>query len=437
MDTALAKRWGLVMYLPDGDTQRSEQDTIKQNHTSRLRLPWVGDGELTKSQKQELRDWKRDRLELTRKDMRQFFRAGFRQVQDPNVVSLQVDWYFYLFLVPSYLDHPLLSHEEALEREVVEPLRPTKQSKIERLFLEKTITWCSKRNELLDAFQRCHLPVSEIPQYQDIRETLQQALSGAQSKLEQCQETLRQIGGPVLSAEGENLMSQEELNALRQDFEPLFQIIEALRQKMADAELAQSKDLECLRRTKIESMSKEIQDFDERVRSEVTTMINQQDGGPYLILRSDAIHACACNLQSSLIELFLEFIPSQEAKQQAINHPDRDGQTPLMVAAAMLDQDDRQYQTCELLLSLGANKSFISPSGHTALGKARMGQLAVSEFNTTFGLPRNSGNLDGIRAMETLLRPLMGPTAADDALLEDNEDTSTDSSMMFEDDDEE
>jgi hypothetical protein len=31
--------------------------------------------------------------------MQQFFRAGFRQVQDPTVVSSE-----YLFLVPSYLD---------------------------------------------------------------------------------------------------------------------------------------------------------------------------------------------------------------------------------------------------------------------------------------------------------------------------------------------
>jgi hypothetical protein len=436
-DTALATRWSLVMYLPIGDTQCSTQDTIKQKHTSRLWSPWVGAGELTDSQEQELRDWKHDRKELTRKDMRQFFRAGFRQVQDPTVVSLQFKLYFYLFLVPSYLDPPLLSHEEAFEREVVEPPRPTEKSRIERLFLEKTIIWCSKRNELVDAFQRCSLPVSENPQYQDMRKPFQQALSEAQSKLEQCQETIRQIEEPVLRAEDGNLLSQQELNELRQAFELLFQSMDPLRQKMADTELAQTNALERLRRTKIECMSKEIRDFDERVRSEVTTMINQQGGGPYLILRSDAIHACACNLQSSLIELLLEFIPSQERKERAINHPDSDGQTPLMVAAAMLDQDDRQYQTCELLLGLGANKSIISPSGYTALGKVRMGQLAVNEFNTTFGLPPSSGNWGGIRAMEALLKPLMGPTAADDALLEDADDESTDGSMIHEDDDEE
>ncbi len=106
------------------------------------------------------------------------------------------------------------------------------------------------------------------------------------------------------------------------------------------------------------------------------------------------------------------------------------GQTPLMFAAAMLDQDDCQYQTCELLLGM-----VISPSGHTALGKARMGQLAVSEYNNTFGLPPNARNLDVIRAMEALLKPLMGPTAADDALLHDDDDESTDGSMMDEDDD--
>jgi hypothetical protein len=102
----------------------------------------------------------------------------------------------------------------------------------------------------------------------------------------------------------------------------------------------------------------------------------------------------------------------------------------------MLNQEDRQYQTCELLLGLGANKSIIYSSGHTALGKARMGQLAVSEYNNAFGLPPNARNLDGIRAMEALLTPLMGPTTADNALLHDDDDKSTDVSMMDEDDEE-
>jgi tRNA A58 N-methylase Trm61 len=93
------------------------------------------------------------------------------------------------------------------------------------------------------------LPVSKNPQYQAIRKTFQQALSRAQFKLEQCQETLRQVEESVMCAKGANLI----------DFEPLVQSMDALRKKLEDTEWTQTNALECLRRsTKTECMSKEI-----------------------------------------------------------------------------------------------------------------------------------------------------------------------------------
>jgi acetoin utilization deacetylase AcuC-like enzyme len=106
-----------------------------------------------------------------------------------------------------------------------------------------------------------------------------------------------------------------------------------------------------------------------------------------------AIHACACfNLHSSWIDMLLEFLPSEQKKQRApVNLPDGSGQAPLMMAAAKLDHSERRYQTCVVLLDLGADKSIVDPFGHTALGKFREGQRAIRDMNgALFGMAPNS-----------------------------------------------
>jgi hypothetical protein len=87
---------------------------------------------------------------------------------------------------------------------------------------------------------------------------------------------------------------------------------------------------------------------------------------------------------------------------------------------------------------LGADKSIVDPSGHTALGKFREGQRTIRDMPGTFGLapPDPDHRFDSVKAMEALLMPLLGPTEADDALLrEDDDDESSDDSMMDDDDD--
>jgi hypothetical protein len=175
----------------------------------------------------------------------------------------------------------------------------------------------------------------------------------------------------------------------------------------------------------------------------VTATIKNQggDGGPELIHGSNAIHACAFNLHSSLIGILLEFLPSEQKKQQAVNLPDGSRQTPLMIAAAKLDHDERRYQTCELLLELGADKSIVDPSGHTALGKFREGQRIIRDMDDmdgTFGMapPDPDHRLDRVKAMEALLKPLLGPTEADNALLEEEEDDEGSDGGMLDDDEE-
>jgi hypothetical protein len=447
-DTALAKQWSLAMYLPSSATQLSGEDAQKQKDISRLQSPWMQSDELTEAQKQDLQDWKDYRLELTRKDMRQFFRAGFRQVQDPSVICSKPDGCFYLYLAPSYLDLPQISHEGALEVSIVEAPPPTKEkSPTEKEFFQKMKSWCSERNELLGVLQSYSLPLSEIPQFRSIVEGFQQSLSKSQFLLERGEENLRRI------AETDNLFSEQTQHVGRQESESVRQYIARLRQEtltnmdglrkdIPDMEEKQIKALESLRGIATDTLSKteqQIRDFDERVRSEVAATIKNQGGdgrGPELILGSNAIHACAFNLHSSLIVMLLEFLPSQEKKQQAVNLPDGSGQTPLMIAAAKLDHGERRYQTCELLLELGADKSIVDPSGHTALGKFREGQRTIRDMDGTFGLapPDPDHRLNHVKAMEVLLKSLLGPTEADDALLEEEDDEADDDLLEEEDD---
>jgi hypothetical protein len=88
--------------------------------------------------------------------------------------------------------------------------------------------------------------------------------------------------------------------------------------------------------------------------------------------------------------------------------------------------------------SLRKNRSLFAQEGQAK--KFRMGQRVVSDMRGTFGMapPDPYQHFDPARAMETLLKPLLGPAEAENALLQeddDDESTGSDDSMMDDDDD--
>jgi hypothetical protein len=93
----------------------------------------------------------------------------------------------------------------------------------------------------------------------------------------------------------------------------------------------------------------------------------------------------------------------------------------------------------EIVLKLHRLALNSSPSHHLILSRyQRNGQRAIRDIKAMFGMapPDPDQDLNLVTRTETLLKPLLGPTAADNALLqEDDDDESRDESMM--DDDEE
>ena len=154
------------------------------------------------------------------------------------------------------------------------------------------------------------------------------------------------------------------------------------------------------------------------VREEVCRFI---EGGAS-IKDSHALHACAANHAPGYIELLLELIPASE-RALALNRFDEKGSTPLMLAASSkIDRKDPEwkYHTAKTLIDLGADKSITNRSGETALGTLRSAKRYWDDFRRVFSLPPRPEDAVTARvhsALELLLCPENGPTAADRAIL--------------------
>lgn len=112
----------------------------------------------TSAEINEEKEWYRHFHTLTKRDMRQFFRTGFQQAKE----ALFDSDCFYVFFVPSFLDNPVMSHEEALTIEIAEKSpstnEPTGNSKE---LLEYMISSCSRRKHLKSSLRALQIPLRE------------------------------------------------------------------------------------------------------------------------------------------------------------------------------------------------------------------------------------------------------------------------------------
>jgi hypothetical protein len=102
--------------------------------------------------------------------------------------------------------------------------------------------------------------------------------------------------------------------------------------------------------------------FDANVRKEVTEFLSSEaTSSDEVIMKSEAIHTCAFQTVNAYIELLLNFLPDDSMKNKAINYPDPNGVTPLMVTAAVAGATEsgdhgKRLETCKFLLDRGADK---------------------------------------------------------------------------------
>jgi hypothetical protein len=124
------------------------------------------------------------------------------------------------------------------------------------------------------------------------------------------------------------------------------------------------------------------------------------------------------------IDLLLEFTPPSERRCALNKFDDDEGLTPLMIVAAgptISSNPELRVHMTNKLIALGADKSLADGFDETALGKFRATQRSpVLNVGALFGWAQQSTQAGLARErirMEQLLRPIFGPTAADNSYL--------------------
>jgi hypothetical protein len=183
---------------------------------------------------------------------------------------------------------------------------------------------------------------------------------------------------------------------------------------------------------------------DADVKAEVANMVGRNNDRAS-IKDSNAVHACAANMTPDYIDLLLEFVPDAVEQRLVLNKRDAGGLTPLMAAVVSPHSSssksmarNARFQMAEKLIHLGADKNITdAATGETALGKYRRMKRSMSDFRNMIGMQHNHSrtDVDLESRLEELLRPVGGPTAADDAYLDDNNSNNSDDDENDNDDD--
>jgi len=477
-DTSLKDKWSVAAYIPDARSQFNPNDretesamSFRQREHFMARMMQDSDVSDTES---EL-NWQERRKDLNNLDMRHFFRAGFQQakelVMDHNCA--------FVFAVRSFLQQPMISHEEAMTIEIAEKPKPQHEpTKEEKKMLKIMKRFCTQRREIDNARRQLQRPREEQAIYRYAQEKLAEAQRETQRAVDTANEEIstaensRQVFTALLSASNAEetrhamVLAAPGLNGDDIPQEAIEQQLARLQDENARQEMQQCLDStndllsrmrrvldttlpnavrqrqELERRLNVqideaieeqrENNRQEARDLDARVRLQVSELVEK--AGSDIIQNSDALQACACNLQPNYIELLLSFVPDAK-KVSAMNSLDSHGETPLRIAAlsgacSSLCPETR-LQTCQKIIELGGDKNLTDSNGLTALGKFRKADRCQRDFWGSCGVlnltnPNYRAQVESAPALEELLRPVLGPTAADEAILDEGSESESD-----------
>lgn len=449
LDTALAGRWALAVYIPESEPHYTEDDRRKlstiDSHERDMRIH--GDLEYVTGSDdwQRKQDWIRRRIELTKKDMRQFFRAGFVQVKEPVVISNNPA---FLLASPSSLSSEMMSHDDALAIKVAEEPEPPAERSAEAIQLLKAMKkFCSQRNELDTSIKSWQVTSPwDHPLMRPGIDMMEESRSKLEVNIRNCEESIRQLEeqdreltnllsqmpqieqrastnpetAPALYAEArENTRRIQEMKEWISETLASVQAnldeSNALQPQLEEAKRDAETNFNQMAQEKTAELQQQVRDLDANVRSEVTNAVEQS--GYEVILESNVFHCCACNLVPDYIDMLMEFVPNDN-KEQAINTFDSDDNSPLMTAASRsLDSLSDSVETCERIIRLGGDKDLVNANRFSALGVFRRQHRSIIDFLRTFGQSTADQEI-AARTMEAMLMPMRGPTAADDEVLD-------------------
>jgi hypothetical protein len=435
----LGGQWSLAVYIPAAQPQFNQADVeLRQSRTFSR-----GDESLSVEGTKELEAWRKRCRDLTKLDMRQFFRAGFQQAKE----TVEESDYFQLFCVPTALQVNLKSmmpHEKALLVPITEKKSrtggPTGSSKE---LLDLMVSSCTSRRSYKNAIQE-YSPeaLRQNPMFRDQYEQT----TALRSKMEEVMATIESLEQRLLHEEqernvllerkrrgtnnGQDLLLEDQwavANARVADAEAKaikVREVRGLIQEYTDKIQEQQDKLDLWANETREKAENELKDADSRVRADVITHLADCNDQEAIIAESNAIHACACNLDTDYVELLLSFV-SRQNQWKTINKVDVHGVTPLMLAAGsnLSTSADNRFQVCENIISLGADKDITDDTGLTALGHFRKSERATHDQAQVFGMSMLDANRpeDWAQRMERLLVPSNGPTAQDQSIVQNEE----------------
>mmetsp|Transcript_16484 Transcript_16484/g.41347 ORF Transcript_16484/g.41347 Transcript_16484/m.41347 type:complete len:620 (+) Transcript_16484:182-2041(+) len=305
--------------------------------------------------------------ELTNQDMRQFYRAGFRQVDDAIVVNQNLC--SFLFLTRKDALESILTQQQALALPVASPPPPPEPKS-------------GLPKQLFDLLKKkCSL-------YSKHMENLQSMCLERESHIE-----------------GEN---------------PSPRLLLLFRNYLASKE--------CLG---LSSEADDMDELSNSVKEAIEGILSQCEADEDrfgVILDSDSFHVCAANVNLIFIGALIASLPEPQRQIAiALNHLDINGFTPLMICAMKISKKDLNPRVAALsrgfvesILRLGADRSVVhATTGLSALGYFREGRENIRVFSTTFGYrdPQEEVYREEASRIEKVLEPDEGPTVADDAII--------------------
>jgi len=333
-------------------------------------------------------------------DMKHFLRAGFKQVEE----TVSEATCYFVFCTPSFLQGPTLTDVETNQIEVVKQKPEREVPDHAKALLHDIVGACPAFKEMQRGVKEC-------------RDTISETNAMIHSMIEQHGRDIASLNGSeaMLSAVPDHTRAKVagEIRKIRQEIE----------ERRASTE------------SKFESMRSRAQQIAEETEGHLCAIKNEfkskvqkhvKEHGHGVIIEANALHACAANLVHEYVDELLKQLPVEERKQ-ALNSLDCLGNTPLMIAAGQDDSrgDDRRgkrFHFCQYLLNLGADADKLDEKGKSALGHYRQSYRDGLDVMRAFSLISRS-DVDQIvavnREMESLLRPSMGPSAADDELIDD------------------
>ena len=216
--------WSIAMYVPYSKGQFPTQDEAAQAE----RNQHIDEG----TSSLELREQKERldrRKQLTRVDMRLFFRAGFCQLTDPSVIEESSN--FYVYTVPSNYSRnnnnnnntnnnnkgmsqsqsqKILTEQEALEIEIVEsPPGPPEQTTKEKDLFKFMLDASRHRQEMVRKIDGHRRPIRELDEYRNL--------------FEQSEENIQLVRNNV-----QELQKMKQLQEIKHDNETKLSILQGL-----------------------------------------------------------------------------------------------------------------------------------------------------------------------------------------------------------------